>query len=105
MFFLLHTLNGFFLFYGVAQHFQQVDDLHILVDRIFQGVLHPAVGLAADVDEQIAVCDLHHIVHGGLVAVQVNAIVQQHRDIGIRKFVAENLPYPVVFREDGGNDA
>ena len=78
MFRFLHTLNGLFCFHGIAQHLQQADDLYILVGGGFQGVLRPAVGLAAHIDEEVAVEDLDDVVRCGLVAVQVNAVVQQH---------------------------
>ena len=78
MFRFLHTLNGLFCFHGIAQHLQQVDDLHILVGSIFQDALHPAVRLTAHMDEEVAVGNLDDVIRRGLVAVQVNAVVQQH---------------------------
>ena len=76
VFFLLHTLNGFFCFHGIAQHFQQIDDLHILVGGIFQSVIDPTVRFAADIDKEVAIRDFDNIISSGLVAVQVNTVVQ-----------------------------
>ena len=84
--FCLHPLDGFFDFYGITQHIQQVDDLHILIFDIFQGVFHPSIGLAAHVDEQVAVGDLYKVVSSGLIAVQVNAVDVYKR---------QSLPRPI----------
>ena len=74
----LHPLNGLLRFHGIAQHLQQVDDLHLLVDGVFQDVLHPFIGLAAHIDEEVAVGNLDDVIRRGLIAVQVNTVVQQH---------------------------
>ena len=102
---LLHPLDGLLRFHGIAQHLQQVDDLHLLVDGVFQDVLHPAVGLAAHIDEEVAVGDLDDVIRCGLVAVQVNTVVQQHGQIGALSFVSENFSDPVILRENGGDNA
>ena len=100
----LHTLNGLFCFHGIAQHLQQVDDLHLLVDGVFQDVLHPAVGLAAHIDEEVTVGNLDDVIRRGLVAVQVNTVAQQHGQIGALSFVSENFSDPVVFGKNGGDN-
>lgn len=101
---LLHALNGLLRFYGVAQHLQQVDDLHIPVGGVFQSVFHPAVGLAAHIDEEVAIGDPDNIICRGLIAVQVNAVIQQHGDLGVIRLVAQDRPDPIVFGEDGRDD-
>ena len=88
----------------VAQHLQQVDDGHILVGRLLQGVLHPFVGLAADVDKQIAGGYFQNIRRRGLVAVQIHTAVQEHGQLRVGGVVAEDIFHPVVFGKDGGND-
>ena len=105
LFFRLHAFHSFFLFYGIPQDLQQVYDLPVLVASAFQSVLHPAVGLAAYIDKQVAVGELDEIVGGGLIAVQVNPLVQQHGDFGAVRLVPQNFTDPVVFREDGGDYA
>ena len=100
----LHPLNAFFCFHGITQHLQQVDDLHILVGSIFQDALHPAVRLTAHMDEEVAVGNLDDVIRRGLVAVQVNAVAQQHGQIGAPGLVAENILDPVIFRENGGDN-
>ena len=74
----LHPFNDLLRFHGIAQHLQQVDDLHLLVDGVFQDVLHPFIGLAAHIDEEVAVGNLDDVIRRGLIAVQVNTVVQQH---------------------------
>ena len=101
---LLHTLNGLLRFHGITQRLQQIDDLHIPVGGVFQSIFHPAVGLAARIDEQVAIGDLDNIIGGGLVAVQVNAAIQQHGDLGVIRLVAQDRPDPIVFGEDGRDD-
>ena len=101
----LHPLNGLLRFCGITQHIQQIDDFYILIVGVFQDALHPAVGLAAHIDEQVAVGNLDDVIRRGLVAVQVNAAVQQHGQIGALGLVAENFSDPVVFGENGGDDA
>ena len=72
----LHPLNGFFRFYGIPHHLHQIDDLHILVGGIFQSPLDPAVRLAAHMDKQVAGGNFYDIIGGGLIAVQVNVVIQ-----------------------------
>ena len=38
------------------------------------------------------------------LAVQVNATIQQHGDLGVLRLVAQDRPDPIVFREDGRDD-
>ena len=45
------------------------------------------------------------IVGGGLIAVQVYTVIQQHGDFGAVRLVPQNFTDPVVFREDGGDNA
>ena len=101
---LLHTLNGLLRFHGITQHLQQIDDLHIPVGGVFQSVFHPAIGLAAHIDEEVAIGDPDNIIGGGLVAVQVNAAIQQHGDLGVIRLVAKDRPDPIVFGENGRDD-
>ena len=79
--FCLHTRHGFLSFGGATQYLHEVNDLLVGVGRFFQGVVHPLVGLAADVEEEVAVGDLGDVVGGGLVAVQVYAVVQKHGEV------------------------
>ncbi len=100
----LHALDHFFGLDAVAKNLQQIDDLHVLIDGIFQRVLDPAVGLAADIDKEVAVGNFDNIIGSGLIAVQINAVVQKHGDLSVVSLVAEDFPDPVVFRENGGDD-
>ena len=101
---LLHALNGLLRFHGITQHLQQIDDLHIPVGGVFQGIFHPAIGLAAHIDEEVAIGDPDNIIGGGLIAVQVNAIIQQHGDLGVIRLVAQDRPDPIVCGKDGRDD-
>ena len=77
----LHTLDMFFFLDLVTEHIHQVNDLLVGVGRFFQGVVHPLVGLAADVEEEVAVGDLGDVVGGGLVAVQIHTVVQKYGEV------------------------
>ena len=55
-------------------------------------------------DEEVAVGNLDDVIRRGLVAVQVNAVAQQHGQIGAPGLVAENILDPVIFRENGGDN-
>ena len=101
----LHPLNAFFCFHGITQHIQQIDDFYILIVGVFQDAFHPAIGLAAHVDEEVAVGNLDDVIRRGLVAVQVNAAAQQHGQVGPPGLVSENFLDPVVLRENGGDNA
>ena len=101
---LLHTLNRLLRFHGITQHLQQVDDLHFPVGGVFQSIFHPAVGLAAHIDKQVAIGDFDNIIGGGLIAVQVNAVIQQHGDLGVLRLVTQDRPDPIVCGEDGRDD-
>ena len=105
LFFLgLHALDEFLLHDGVAKGIHEVYDLHIGIRGFSQGVVHPLVGLAADVDEEIAGGDLHNVIYCRLVAVQIYAAVKQHRELGAGRVAAEDLTDPVVQREDRDNN-
>ena len=101
----LHALDHFFGFNALAKSFQQVDDLHVLVGGIFQSIVHPVIRLAANIDEQVALGDFDNIIRGGLIAVQVSAIIQQHGHFGVIRLVTENFSDPIVFGENRGDDA
>ena len=100
----LHTLDHFFVFDVVSQDLQQIDDLHILVGGVFQSVFDPTVGLTTHIDKEVAVGDFENIIGGGLVAVQVNTVVQQHCYFGVISLVTEEFFDPVVFRENSGDN-
>ena len=100
----LHAFYDFFLFYLLAQHIQQVDDLHILIGGFLQGILHPAIRFAANIDEQVTVRDLNDIICGGLIAVQIYAVVQKHGNLGMIGLVAEDFAHPVILRENSRDD-
>ena len=102
---LLHPLNDFFCFYGITQYLQQIDNLHIPVGGISQSILHPFVGLAAYIDKQVAIWDFNNIISGRLIAVQVNAVIQQHCDFCVISLVTKDFPNPVIFRKNGGDNA
>ena len=70
----LHPLNGLLRFCGITQHIQQIDDFYILIVGVFQDALHPAVGLAAHIDEQVAVGNLDDVIRRGLVSVKSNHV-------------------------------
>ena len=105
VFLFLHTLDHFFGFNALAKSFQQVDDLHVLVGGIFQSIVHPVIRLAANIDEQVALGDFDNIIRGGLIAVQVSAIIQQHGHFGVIRLVTENFSDPIVFGKNRGDDA
>ena len=101
---LLHAFDHFLKLYAVAQRVNEVDDLALRVGRARQRTLDPAVRLAADVDKQIALGDLDEIIRCGLVAVQIDTVVEQHGDLRPLALVAQNLACPVVLGENGRND-
>ena len=105
VFLFLHALDHFFGFNALAKSFQQVDDLHVLVGGIFQSIVHPVIRLAANIDEQVALGDFDDIIRGGLIAVQVNAIIQQHGHFGVIRLVTENFSDPIVFGKNRGDNA
>ena len=100
----LHAFHNLFLFRLVSQSLQKVDDLHVRVDGLLQGIVHPAVGLAAHIEEHVAGGNLHNILGCRLIAVQIHAGIQQHGELRVGYFLTENLPDPVIFRENGGDD-
>ena len=100
----LHALDGFLCLDVLAQGIHKVYNHHIGVHGFGQRVFHPRVALAADIHEGIAGGNLHDVLGGRLVAVQVHAVIQKHDDFDIFR-VTYDFAYPVVDREDGGHDA
>ena len=75
MFFFLHAFDFFFRKGVFTQYIHQTDDGHIRVHGCFQGILHPLVGFPADIDEDITVGNLHDVIGGRLVVMQVCPLV------------------------------
>ena len=100
----LHAFDDFLLADHIAQHIQQLDHLHVRVHGLLQDILDPVIRLAADIDEQVAGGDGQDVRGGGLVAVEIDTIVQKEGQIHVLRFLAQDVPDPVVFREDGRDD-
>ena len=99
----LHAFhNFFFLGFDAGEHGNR---FQIGVLRSFQHIVHPAVGFAADVNEQVAGRNLGDIRCGRLIVVQVNAVIQQERQFNIIRMCAQNLAHPVVLRKGCADDA
>ena len=79
--------------------------LQVRVLRRRQRIVHPAVGFAADVDEQVALGNLDDVTGSGLVVMQVDAIVQQKGQFNVVYVVAENLAHPIILGKGGADDA
>ena len=75
-----------------------------IIGGFLQGILHPAIRFAANMDEQITVRDLNDIICGGLIAVQIYAVVQKHGNLGMIGLVAEDFAHPVILRENSRDD-
>lgn len=88
----------------LAHGLHEVDDHPVRVHGFGQRAFDPLVALVAHIHEGVADSDLHDVLGGGLVAVQVHAAVQHHGELDIVA-VADDLPHPIVDREDGGYDA
>ena len=101
---MLHPLDEFFLFDGIAEGFYQVDDRHVFVCRFLQRVPDPFIALAAYIDKQIAAGNTHDVVGCGLIAVQIHAVVQQHAYFGVLRLFTEHIHDPVIDREDRRHD-
>ena len=99
----LHAFHNFlFLGFDAGEHGNR---FQIGVLRGFQHIVHPAVGFAADVNEQVAGRNLGDIRCGRLIVVQVNAVIQQERQFNIIRMCAQNLAHPVVLRKGCADDA
>ena len=101
---LLHSLNHFLCFYAVPQHLHQVHGHQIGIGGVGQGVLYPGVRLSSCVEKQVTVEDGNHIIGGRLEAVEIHAIVQEHRQLHMVGPIPQDLPHPVVLRENSGDD-
>ena len=102
--FMLHALDDLLQLDVLAHGLHQVDHHHVWIHGFGQSVLDPLVALATHIGEHVAGGDLHDVLGGGLVAVQVHAVVQQHGDLDV-VVVSDGLAHPVIDGEDGGHDA
>ena len=75
VFALLHALLHLLFLRLVAEGLHEVDDLHVLVLRLFERIVDPAVGLAAHIDEEICLADLCDILCARLETVQIHAVL------------------------------
>ena len=104
LFGVLHALFELFFFCCVADRIQHFYDPDIRVGSLFQRIAHPPVGFTADVNEKVSVGDREDIVHGGLIAVHVNAAVVQQDQFRIARILPEDVFCPVICREDCSGD-
>ena len=105
VFIFLHAFFEFFDFCGVTQNVHQLHNFHIFVICFCKGIFDPFIRLSANIHEQVAGGYFQYIVSGGLIVVQVNAVVQQISDLCIVSMLTENFLCPVIFREDGAYHA
>ena len=68
-----------------------------LLAAFFQSIVHSHPTRRPHIDEQVT-RRFDDIIRGGLIAVQVNAIIQQHGHFGVIRLVTENFSDPIVFR-------
>ena len=96
-----HAFDDLFFLDGIAEFIHEVDYDHVLVGCFLENVVDPFVGFSADINEYVACGDLKDVGCRGLVAVKVCSVIEKHGDFGVCRVVAEDVHYPVVFREDG----
>ena len=96
-----HAFDELFFLDGIAEFIHEVDYDHVLVGCFLENVVDPFVGFSADINEYVACGDLKDVGCRGLVAVKVCSVIEKHGDFGVCRVVAEDVHYPVVFREDG----
>ena len=101
LFLCLHALDHFFFLRIVAECLKEINDLAVRILSFFQGILHPAVRLSAHINKEVALRDLCDIVGSRLIAVQINTVVEEQRELCVLCLVTENLPHPVILRENG----
>ena len=70
-----HAFDDLFHLDVLAHGLHQVDGHHVRIDRFGQRVPDPLVALTAHISEYVAGGDLHDVLGGRLVAVQVHAVV------------------------------
>ena len=99
---LFHALHHFFVFHSIPQHLGQSQHLAIGITLVLQRILYPLVGNTTHMNQQVRIGDGHHVGGGGLEAVQVHAILHQEGQFHLICLIAQNVSYPVIFREDGG---
>ena len=100
----LHPFRQFFLQGQIPQPADQPNHFSVRIHRLFQGILHPEIRLAADIYKNIARGHLHDILRRRLETVRVHPVIQQQRHIRFRRLLAQNIHNPVVFRKNGGHN-
>jgi hypothetical protein len=96
-----HAFDELFFLDGIAEFIHEVDYDHVFVGCFLENIVDPFVGFSADINEYVACGDLKDVGCRGLVAVKVCSVIEKHGDFGVCRVVAEDVHYPVVFREDG----
>ena len=103
-FFGLHAFDNFFCLYAVAKSFHQIDFNTALFRRGCERVFDPFVRFATDVNHHIGASDFCDIVSCGLVTVQIDAVLDEQREIDGIGACSEDFFCPRVFRINGGDD-
>ena len=101
---LLHPLDDLLLAGGVSYDLEHADAPHVFVCGIGKRVLDPFVRLTAHVHEQVAVRYDRDVLHRGLIAVQVDPIVEKVHEVEVLGLVAQDLSRPVICGKGGADD-
>ena len=96
----LHPLHGFF-FPGIHP-VQQRQGMGL--GGRGQNAFRPAVGFPAHVYKQIASLNGRDVRHGGLIVMQIRAVIHQQGQRNAVRILAQNLAHPVVGGEGGADD-
>ena len=100
LFFLcLHAWNYLFLFDCSSQSVKHIYNLHILISRFFQGTIHPAIRLTANIHKHICVSYLCYILCSWLITVKIHPLIEQHSKLKLVGITAYNIADPVILRK------
>ena len=77
LFFRLHSLHGHLFLEALPDELHEVDDLAVRVGVLVQHVFDPLIGLPADKDQQVAVCNLPDHFRGRLITMKIHPLIEK----------------------------
>ena len=103
--FSLHSKADNLFLCVITEYIEQIYYGHVTFRSFGERILHPTVGFAADINEDVASCNFHNVFRSGLIAVKVNTVAEKQGRFNILRRILHDLPYPVILWKNRSHNA
>ncbi len=99
-----HAFNKLFKNNIITQNVNKFNNFHIGISCCRKQAFNPSVRFSADINQNVASVNSHHIGSCRLIAVHVNAVINKHMYIVIFRIISKQIHCPVINWENSSND-